>query len=397
MRRPEEAKPLRPIGLYLHIPFCRRKCLYCDFCSFPGRTGDYHRYLEALKQELRQRWNPQWQVATIYIGGGTPTVLPPSALAGLLRVIKTVARVEPQAEVTVEANPGTVDGPGLARLRAAGVNRLSLGAQSGADRFLKVLGRIHTTADVENTVALARRAGFANINLDLIYGLPGETLDDWRQTLRWAIALAPDHLSCYGLQVEPGTPLQAMVRAGRVRLPTDDEVSAMFMANVRILPAAGYEQYEIANFARRPRAGEAADGDYRCRHNLIYWRYQDYLGLGLAAASTVAGRRWVNLSSLEAYLSAVAAGTVPTATVETLTPRQAMAEMLMLGFRLTTGPDPDDFARRWGVPLDQVLGERVQPLLSGGFLQKAAGTYRLTPRGMLLSNQVLANLLAPLL
>ncbi|HHW11851.1 MAG TPA: radical SAM family heme chaperone HemW [Firmicutes bacterium] len=388
---------MRSIGLYLHIPFCRRKCLYCDFCSFPGRTGDYQRYLEALKQELRLRWNPQWQVATIYIGGGTPTVLPPSALAELLREIKTVARVQPQAEVTVEANPGTIDGPGLAQLRAAGVNRLSVGAQSGDDRFLKILGRIHTTADVESTVALARRAGFTNINLDLIYGLPGETLDDWQQTLRWAIALAPDHLSCYGLQVEPGTPLQSMVREGRVRLPTDDEVSAMFMANTRILPAAGYKQYEISNFARRPRAGEAASGDYRCRHNLIYWRYQDYLGLGLAAVSTVAGHRWVNLDNLEAYLSAVAAGTEPTGMVEPLTPRQAMAEMLILGFRLTTGPDPEAFASRWGVSLAQVLGERVQPLLDGGFLREAAGTYRLTPRGMLVSNQVLTKLLAPLL
>ena len=388
---------MRPIGLYLHIPFCQQKCLYCDFCSFPGRAGDYHRYLKALKQELRQRWNPCWQIATIYIGGGTPTVLPPSALADLLQEIQTVAQVQPEAEVTVEANPGTVDGAGLAQLRAAGVNRLSLGVQSGHDRFLKVLGRGHTTADVETTVALARQVGFANLSLDLIYGLPGETPDDWGQTLRWATALQPNHLSCYGLQVEAGTPLYIMVQEGRVRLPSEDEVSAMFLANTQILPAAGYEQYEISNFARRVRASEATSGDYRCRHNLIYWQYQDYLGLGLAAASTLAGRRWVNLNDLDAYLSALNAGRMPTALTETLTPQQEMAEMLMLGFRLTTGPDPVAFKRRWGVSLDEVLGERVKPLLSGGFLQKAAGTYQLTPRGMLVSNQVLTQLLFPLL
>lgn len=388
---------MKPMGLYLHIPFCRRKCLYCDFCSYPGRTGDHHRYLAALKQELRQRWNPRWQVATIYIGGGTPTILPPSALLDLLATIRTVAPVQPQAEVTVEANPETVDGPGLAQLRAGGVNRLSLGAQSGHDRFLEIIGRRHTVADVERTVALARQAGFTNINLDLIYGLPGETPADWQQTLRWAASLRPDHLSCYGLQVEAGTPLDTMVREGRVRLPSEDEVSAMFLAATRFLPAAGYEQYEIANFARRPRAGETGRCDYRCRHNLIYWRYQDYLGLGLAAASTVAGHRWVNLSDLDAYLAAVDAGTAPTALAETLTPKQEMAEMLMLGFRLTAGPDPEAFAERWGVSLATVLGDRVGPLLSGGFLQQEAGTYRLTPRGMLVSNQVLTQLLSPLL
>lgn len=388
---------MKPIGLYLHIPFCWQKCLYCDFCSFPGRTEDYHRYLKALKQELKQRWAPQWQVATIYIGGGTPTVLPPSALADLLHAIRTIAPVQPEAEVTVEANPGTVDGNGLAQLRAAGVNRLSLGAQSGNDRFLKVLGRCHTVADVEKTVALARQVGFANISLDLIFGLPGETPDDWRQTLRWATALQPDHLSCYGLQVEGGTPLYAMVQEGRVRLPTEDEVSAMFLTNTQLLPAAGYDQYEISNFARRPKGDEATGGNYQCRHNLIYWRYQDYLGLGVAAASTLAGHRWANHCNLEEYISALDAGTAPPALTETLTPQQEMAEMLMLGFRLTAGPDPVDFERRWGANLDAVLGERVSPLLAGGFLRKTAGTYQLTPRGMLVSNQVLTQLLLPLL
>lgn len=393
---------MKPIALYLHIPFCRRKCLYCDFCSFPGRPGDFSPYLVALQRELAARWNPDWTVATLYLGGGTPTVLPPTALAGLIRAVQAVAPLQPRAEVTVEANPGTVNGEGLAQLRAAGVNRLSLGAQSGDNRFLKRLGRGHTTDDVERTVALARQAGFTNINLDLIFGLPGETIDDWRRTLQWAIALRPEHLSCYGLQLEAGTPLFRMVQAGQVRLPGEEEVSAMFLANTQILPAAGYEQYEISNFSRRPppgtaKSGTEGDGDYRCRHNLIYWQYGDYLGLGLAAVSTLANRRITNLDNLAEYLDAVQRGVLPTATEETLSRRQGMAEMLMLGFRLRTGPDPAAFYTRWGVTIDETLGNAVQPLIDAGFLRREAGSYRLTPRGMLLSNQVLAKALSPLL
>ena len=393
---------MKPIALYLHIPFCRRKCLYCDFCSFPGHREAFGPYLDALERELAARWNPQWRVATLYLGGGTPTVLPPAALARLIRAVKSVAPRPPEAEVTVEANPGTVDGEGLVELRAAGVNRLSLGAQSGDNRLLKRLGRGHTTEDVERTVALAREAGFTNINLDLIFGLPGETIDDWQKTLKWAIALHPEHLSCYGLQLEEETPLFRMVEAGQVRLPDEEEVSAMFLANTRILPAAGYEQYEISNFARRPApedAGNKGEGPatYRCRHNLIYWQYGDYLGLGLAAVSTLAGRRYTNLAKLEEYLAAVHRESWPVAAEEALSRRQGMAEMLMLGFRLRSGPDPDAFYARWGVTIDEVLGGTVEPLMAAGFLQREAGRYRLTTRGMLLSNPVLAEMLAPLL
>jgi len=390
------------MALYLHIPFCRRKCLYCDFCSFPGRPEDFGPYLSALKRELAARWDPGWTVATLYLGGGTPTILPPTALADLIGAVKAVALLQPGAEVTVEANPGTIDGEGLAQLWAAGVNRLSLGAQSGDNRLLKRLGRAHTTDDLERTVALARQVGFTNINLDLIFGLPGETIDDWRQTLRWATALRPEHLSCYGLQLEAGTPLFRMAQAGEIRLPAEEEVSAMFLAGIQILQAAGYEQYEISNFARRSRSGAGKTGtegdvDYRCRHNLIYWQYRDYIGLGLAAVSTLGNRRLTNLANLEEYLAAVQRGELPTAMEETISRRQEMAEMLMLGFRLKTGPDPVAFYARWGVAIDEALSEAVQPLMDAGLLRREADSYRLTPRGMLLSNSVLTKLLSPLL
>ncbi len=387
-------KKIKPLALYIHIPFCRKKCLYCDFTSFPGRTEDFDTYLHALTQEIELRLSSGMTIASLYIGGGTPTVLPATALAGLLATVRRVAQVLPEAEVTVEANPGTVTEADLALLRQAGVNRLSLGAQSGQDRLLQTLGRIHTVRQVEMTMAAARNAGFTNINLDLIFGLPGQSVAAWQETLEWATALRPEHLSCYGLQVEAGTPLAARLTAGELTLPGEEETSAMFLFNTEFLPRAGYRQYEISNFAR---CFPAEGGDYRSRHNLAYWRYDDYLGLGLAAYSGIAGRRWVNLDDLEQYINALRDGRLPVAEVEEIPPSTAMAEMIMLGLRLTSGPDPVAFEKRWGVSLEEIIGERAAPLVAGGFLVKEAGTYHLTPRGMLLSNQVIAELLVPLL
>ncbi len=390
-------RTIKPLALYIHIPFCQRKCLYCDFISFPGGRERFPAYLQALGLELGQRLKAELEIASIYIGGGTPTVLPTEALTELLKKIKAAAQVLPNAEITIEANPGSVTKEQLALLFQAGVNRLSLGAQSGKDRFLKKLGRGHTTRQVETTFATARKVGFSNINLDLIFGLPEETIVDWTETLKWATALGPEHLSCYGLQVEEGTPLAKMLNEGRISLPSEDEVSAMFLLNAELLPSVGYRHYEISNFAKIPSKSNDRFSDYRCRHNLFYWQYADYLGLGLAAYSSVAGRRWGNLSDLNLYLNALRSGKLPVAVEEMISPAKGMAEMIMLGLRLIDGPDPTVFKARWGVSLDEVLGSRVEPLLTGGFLLKKQGTYCLTPRGMLVSNQVLTELLNPLL
>ena len=259
---------------------------------------------------------------------------------------------------------------------------------------MQTLSRIHTVRQVETTLAAARNAGFTNINLDLIFGLPGETVADWQETLEWATALRPEHLSCYGLQVEAGTPLAQRLDAGELTLPGEEETSAMFLWNTEYLPQAGYQQYEISNFAR---CASPEGGDYRSRHNLAYWRYADYLGLGLAAYSGIAGRRWANHGDLEQYINALRHGVLPVAEEEEIPPPTGMAEMIMLGLRLTTGPDPVAFENRWGVSLEETIGARAIPLVAGGFLEKEAGTYRLTPRGMLLSNQVITELVAPLL
>ncbi len=385
----------QPLALYIHIPFCRRKCLYCDFLSYPGRKEMFPVYLKALELEMEQYLNSGLKVATIFIGGGTPTVLPAEAVTRILEKVRGLAEVLPGAEITIEANPGSVTKEQLALFLQAGINRLSLGAQSGQDTFLKALGRSHTVKEVEKTVVAARKSGFTNINLDLIYGLPGEMLDDWARTLKWAVSLGPQHLSCYGLQVEEGTPLARMVKEGRLTLPDDDEISEMFLLNTEFLPAAGYHQYEISNFARGGAKGTAMG--YRCRHNLFYWKYRDYLGLGPDAYSCFSGNRWANLRDLDLYIKLLNEGKLPVAARERISKQQGMAEFIMLGLRLTEGPDPVIFKERWGKSLEAVLGSRALPLIDGGFLRQEQGTYQLTPEGMLVSNRVLTELLAPLL
>ena len=246
-------------------------------------------------------------------------------------------------------------------------------------------------------MALARQVGFANISLDLIFGLPGETPDDWRQTLRWATALQPDHLSCYGLQVEGGTPLYAMVQEGRVRLPTEDEVSAMFLTNTQLLPAAGYDQYEISNFARRPKGDEATGGNYQCRHNLIYWRYQDYLGLSVAAASTLAGHRWANHCNLEEYISALRRRDGTAGAYGNPHAPAGDGGDVDAGVSSYRRSGSGGFRKALGCQLRRGFGRTGQSFVGRRFSPENSGYLPINPSGMLVSNQVLTQLLLPLL
>lgn len=378
---------VKPLAVYLHIPFCRKKCSYCDFLSFPGREHLFQRYLKALVQEIRLPVEEKPPVATVYIGGGTPTLFSGEDLAWLVREVEEATRLQPAAEITVEANPGTVSVEQLHCLRSAGVNRLSLGAQAGQERLLQLLGRSHTVAQTGETVAAARKAGFLNINLDLIYGLPGQTVAEWKQSLEWAIDLQPEHLSCYCLQLEPGVPLQRLIDTGYYMPPAEEEVVAMYHATRQILAQAGYGQYEIANFARR---------GYECRHNLSYWQYRDYLGLGLGSHSFIRGERMLNEDDFSLYFSKLTEGAraeKPVASLEKISTTRGMVEMAMLGLRLNQGLNAEDFFHRWQRDLRSFFSPKLEILIEKGFLHWEGKNCRLTTKGMLASNRVLVELM----
>ncbi|BCV20560.1 radical SAM family heme chaperone HemW [Moorella sp. Hama-1] len=370
------------IALYIHIPFCARKCNYCDFVSYPGQTPEvmaaYCRHLAEEMELAAGTWQPG-PAATIFLGGGTPTLLPAARLAEVLEATENYFGRQPGGEVSVEANPGTVTREKLRVLRAAGVNRLSLGVQSFADDLLAAMGRIHRRQDIYQAYDLARGAGFKNINLDLIFGLPGQTLAAWRATLKETIALRPEHIAVYGLQVEEKTPWGRLAAAGRLDRPGEDLELAMYQEARAVLAAAGYQQYEISNFARP---------GYQCRHNLTYWQNRPYLGLGAAAASSWQGQHWQNYSDLQQYGAAVAAGRLPRAEIETLTRRQQMGETMFLGLRLLEGVDLEVFRQRFGADARQVYARELARLYRAGLVEEGAGRLRLTARGLPLANEV---------
>ena len=318
----------KEFGLYIHIPFCRQKCFYCDFPSFAGREKKIDRYLQALEQEfalLRQRVNPKdnaidteskFAPRTIYIGGGTPTALNAHQLEKLLEIAQKYVVVAKAEEFTVEMNPGTVNKEKLLLLQQAGVNRLSVGVQSFDDHCLKKIGRIHTAQEAVDTIELAHNLGFGNISLDLIYGLPQQDREILTQSVERALTLPVQHISIYGLQLEEGTAFHRMEALGKLQLPTDELVETMHDYIVEKLPEAGYQRYEISNYALP---------GYESKHNLSYWQDVDYLGLGSGAHSYWQGTRYENPSSIDDYISALEAGRLP-ATLEEQVDRQAHME-----------------------------------------------------------------------
>lgn len=381
-------------GLYVHIPFCRQKCAYCDFASYVGMEGLYDDYVGAVGQEATRAGEAWSGVAfgTVYVGGGTPTALSPAALGQILAACRAALDLSRVREVTVEANPGTVDAGSLAALRRAGVNRLSLGVQSFDDAELRLLGRIHSADDARRAVAWSRDAGYANLSLDLMFGLPGQSLERWRRSLDEAIALDPEHLSLYALTVEECTPLAHTIEAG-VLPPVDDDLAAdMYEWAEDALDAAGYRQYEISNWAwLSPRDGDAeALPALACHHNAVYWRNEPYLGLGSAAQSYDGRRRYANVESPVEYVRRVAEGVSPVAHEEALGREATMGETVMLGLRLVAGVDAAAFRRRFGVTLREAYPREIDEFVEAGLLVEDAAGIRLTRRGRLLGNRVFA-------
>ena len=368
----------KELGLYVHIPFCRRKCAYCDFSSFAGRESSMEAYVDRLTAEMKERQNPDAVIATLYIGGGTPSLLPPDLMNRILVELRRHYVFLPDVECSCECNPGTVTEAFLRVLKNGGVNRLSFGAQARQDRLLRMLGRIHTWQQVQESVAMAHNQGFTNLNLDLMLGLPSQTLSDVEETLRAALDLSPTHLSCYGLIVEEGTKMHDMVESRQWQLPSEETERDMYELCRTILFQHGYSQYEISNFALP---------GFSCRHNLDCWRRKEYIGLGSAACGFLNGVRYRNPPALDDYLACKPSEET------VISPEEARFESVMLGLRMTEGVSEEAFFQMHGVSLWEAYGEKLKNSMRSGLVIRENGFLRLTRRGMDVQNRVLVDLL----
>jgi len=376
----------KPLGLYIHVPFCKSKCIYCDFYSLPGISAEkMDTYTDAVIAHLMET-APRvagHQVDTVYFGGGTPSLLGSKRLCRILKAIQKHFHVSRDAEITFEANPDSAgDWKALRSLRRAGFNRISLGMQSACDEQLRRIGRIHTFDQVGAAVEAARKAGIENVSLDLIYGLPRQTMEEWISTLDAAVALAPQHLSCYGLKVEEGTPLYAM--RDTADLPDDEAQADMYLATVEYLQKRGYAQYEISNFSRP---------GFVSRHNLKYWTLGEYAGFGPGAHSDLGGVRYAFERDLDTYIRGVTKGTPMLSEYHEIPPLDRDTEYLMLGLRTAEGICPAKFQRRFRRRFACFLPFLENCRKAGYAVCEEDGGWHLTPNGFLLSNQIIGQLL----
>lgn len=373
---------LKPLGLYLHIPFCRSKCLYCDFCSVPCAAEEtVAQYVEVLCGDLQRQAAQctQYEVDTVYFGGGTPTVLLPEQLERLIGTVFRCYRVAPDAEITSECNPATASRETLRRMRRAGFNRLSIGLQSAQEHELRALGRIHSLSDFCRTWEQAETVGFSNLSVDVMFGIPHQTGDSFCRTLEQVCALHPKHVSAYALTVEPNTPFGRKGEA-ELCLPDEDAVRQMYLDMIALLEEHGIRQYEISNFSLP---------GYESRHNLKYWNAEEYLGFGPAAHSDFGGVRFGNACDPERYLKGtpeVAERSIPSA-------NERMNEYVMLRMRLCNGLQTAQLRKRFGEEAVQRFSGALERYLAGGFVRRTDEGYAFSPEGMLVSNFILSEIL----
>ena len=377
----------KPISIYIHIPFCVKKCAYCDFASYAGRMDCMERYVSAVCREIRAQaaFFGKRRVKTVFFGGGTPTLLTGAQAGRIMQALGACFYIEETAEITMEGNPGTLTGESLAAYRAAGVNRLSIGVQSMDDALLCAIGRIHTAAQATEAVRLARAAGFDNVSLDLMLGLPGQTAEQWEATLRAAIALEPEHLSCYSLILEEGTPLEAAVRAGTCApLPGEEALERMDGITERLTREAGFARYEVSNYARPGRES---------RHNTVYWECESYLGIGAAAHGEMDGVRFEHTADIEEYIRSCENPEWLNRPEGNNTREDRMFERLMMGLRMSRGMDAARFARDFGVAPEAVWKETIPQMTRAGLLVRGGERLRLSARGMDVMNGVLERMM----
>lgn len=412
---------MKNLSIYIHIPFCVRKCLYCDFLSAPACDGEMENYVNLLLREIKQQsiFYGDHSVVSIFFGGGTPSLLPARETGRILEQIRNGFVVAEDVEITIECNPGTVTEQKLRDYITHGINRLSIGLQSTDDEELKRIGRIHSYSDFLRTYTMAGEAGFCNINIDLMAGLPGQSTASYKKTLERAAALSPEHISAYSLILEEGTPLY--VNREAYTFPDEDEDREMYELTGAVLGEAGFHRYEISNYAREGR---------ECRHNKVYWRRGDYAGFGLGASSMVGNVRWKNPDEHAGYAACVekmetegqrGAACIPeTETapairmekegtwneafaeslrrtgrreVQMLTPQEQMEEFMFLGLRLMEGVGLEEFRQYFGKTADEIYGKQMKSLVQQGLLERTGPRLRLTPRGIDVSNMVFAEFL----
>lgn len=365
------------ISLYIHIPFCVRKCLYCDFPSFSGMESIFDDYVRMLCREIDETYSDYrgMEVKSIFIGGGTPSVLPPALLGRISDKIFSRFDVDSKAEITIETNPGTLDAKKLAEMKSMYFNRLSMGLQAWQDRLLKKLGRIHTADEFETNFLQARDAGFKNINVDLMFALPAQSLDDWQETLEKVMKLRPEHISAYSLIIEEGTPFFDMFDRGEIKETDEVTDRKMYYLAKEMLSDKGYKQYEISNFARE---------GFECYHNKVYWRTEEYQGFGLGAHSYSDGVRFHNTYDMKEYLR----GEGLRLDKEFLSIEEKQEEFMFMGLRMNEGVSEAEFLRRFGESMDSVYGDEIKELISEELLVKKDGRLSLTDRGVDISNSV---------
>lgn len=370
------------LGLYLHFPFCISKCPYCDFNSYQLKEDNQiSSYISALYQEITtySKKLKKSNIKTVYLGGGTPTILSGVQIYNILEFCKNKFTIDKDAEITIEANPGTLDGEKIKLLIESGINRLSLGAQSFNNLFLKKLGRIHNTQDIIDSYYLAREKGFNNINIDIMFALPEQTTEDLQVTLKKAVSLKPDHLSLYNLTIKPGTEYYEKHKSGKLKLPTEDEEFDMYNWAINFLEESGFEHYEIANFARPYK---------RSMHNLIYWQNKPYLGIGAGAYSFIKGYRYMNYENPARYTKKIMSGKLPVDNGEKLSLRKRMIETIILGLRTKDGVGCKKFKTRFGVNLNDIFFKQVNKLVNLALLEKGDCKIKLTKKGIFLANTV---------
>ncbi len=379
---------MRELSIYIHIPFCVRKCLYCDFLSFSASEKEKQNYVNHLLLEIEQNAGQyeNHQVISLFLGGGTPSILTGAQIQAILVCVRKHFHLLPEAEITMEMNPGTVTEEKMAAYLAAGVNRISIGLQSTRDEELRRIGRIHTYEQFLQTYRLARESGCHNINIDLMAALPGQSMESYRQSVERVVALAPEHISAYSLILEEGTPL--CEQQENYTFPTEDEDRDMYLYTGQYLKDHGYHRYEISNYAKE---------GCECRHNKVYWQRGDYAGFGLGASSMVENVRWSNVSDLDAYYRGVERKTLEKQeirqNIQQLSVQEQMEEFMFLGLRMTEGISTGGFAKLFGIPIEEVYGKVIARFEKEGLLQRKGTQIFLTEKGMDVSNYVMAEFL----